>query len=133
MSVSTDFIAYLNTQSSITDLVGNRICQAPAHERERLPYIVFVRNGRSQDTDLNGDKDNDRTFLDLECRGSTQDSAEQVADALHTLLHGKRFTWNGRRIQGVFVTDQEDNYVNLPQGSNEHEEIITSRIEIISE
>lgn len=133
MSVSTDFVTYLNSQASITSLVGNRICQAPAHEKEKLPFIVFMRNGRSQETTLDGTKDNDQTFLDVECRGSTQDEAEQVADALHALLHSKSFTWNGRRIQGVFLTDQSNDYVQLPAGSSDHEEVISTRVEIISE
>lgn len=133
MSVSTDFITFLNTQSTITSLVGNRICQAPAHVTEKLPYIVFMRNGRTQELDLSGTKDNDQTFLDVECRGATQQEAEQVADALEDLLQGYRGTWDARRIQGVFCTDQSNDYVQLPPGSSDHEEIISTNVRIISE
>jgi hypothetical protein len=133
MSVSEDFVAYLNSQTSITALVGNRICQSPVHVTEQLPYIAFARVGRQQPPDLSGTKDHDRTFLAVECRAATQDKAEDIGDALQTLLHAKSFTWNGRRIQGVFVTDQSDDYEFLPPGSNEHEDIIASQVEIISE
>lgn len=136
MSVSTDFVTYLNSQSSITTLVGNRICQAPAHIGEALPYIVFMRNGRNSEVSLSGadgEAEPDRTFLDVECRGATQDEAEQVSDALRSLLHGKSFTAGARRVQGCFCTDQSDDYIHLPAGSNEHEEVIETQVEIISE
>ena len=133
MSVSQDFIAFLNTQTTITALVGDRICQAPAHVNEQLPYIVFMRQGRTQELDLSGTKDNDHTFLDVECRGKTQEEAEIVADALLTLLHGYRGTWVNRRVQGAFCTDQSNDYVQLPPGSNDHEEVISTNVEIISE
>lgn len=133
MSVSTDFVDYLAGQADIAALVGDRICQAPAHVTVSLPYIVFMRSGREQPTDLSGTKDHDRTLLDVEVRAATQDKAEEIGDLLQSKLHAKSFTWGARRVQGVFCTDQDNDYVMLPPGSNKHEEIITTRVEIISE
>ena len=135
-TVSEDFVTYLNSQAAITSLVGNRICQAPAHETEDLPYVVFMRNGRSNEPSLSGasgEGEPDRTLFDVECRGATQGEAEAVSDALRTLLHGKSFTAGTRRVQGAFCSDQSDDYIQLPPGSNDHEEVITTRVEIVSE
>lgn len=132
MSISTNLVRYLNSVAAITALVDDRICQAPMHEKEKLPYVVFMRSGRPSELDLNGVEVVGQTLFDIECRGRNQGEAEAVSDAVRDALQGHRGTWGVIRIQGVFVTDQDDDYIPIPPGNPESEVSVLSRVEVIS-
>lgn len=137
MSVSESFVTFLKDPANgIAALCGGRIGQAPAHELMKVPYIVFMRNGRTRESSLSGsasEREPDNTFLDVECRGTTQGEAETISDALRDLLDGYRGTWGSKRIQGAFCTDQSDDYVQIPAGSNKHNASTETLVQIISE
>lgn len=134
MSVAEDFVTYLNTQTGVTDIVGSRIHQAPAHARLSLPYVVFRRRGQATPPTLGGgDGDTTETQFDVECRAATQDGAEDLADAVHTALNGKAWlTWGSRRVLGVFVNDQDDDYEFIPSGSSAAERTATLYVQVFS-
>jgi len=137
VSVSESFVAFLKDPANgIAALCGGRIGQAPAHELMTVPYIVFMRNGRTRQSSLSGDpgeREPDNTFLDVECRGNTQTEAETLADTLRDLLDGYRGTWGDKRVQGAFCTDQSDDYVQIPPGSNKSFVSVETLVQIISE
>lgn len=136
MSVSESFVTFLKDQANgVAQLCGGRIGQAPAHELMQVPYIVFMRNGRNREISLSGDtseREPDHTYLDIECRGNDQHEAEVISDTLRDLLDGYRGTWGSLRIQGVFCTDQSDDYVQIPAGSNKYNASIETQVEIRS-
>lgn len=133
MSVSTDFRDWLVDQSSITDLVGQRVCQAFVDQTDEVPYILFRRSGASEDTSLAGERSLETVQFDVECRGKTLDEAEAISDALAALVDGFKGTWNGRRIQAAFVTDQNDDYEPLPVGKESPEQIVSVIVRVFSD
>lgn len=132
MSVAEDFVTFLDAQSTVTAIVGGRIQQAVADIRLSLPYICFRRRGRVENLTTDGVGGMVETQLDVECRGATLDAAEDLADVVNTALNGYRGTWGSRKICGVFVQDQDDDYEFLPAGSNNTEKTATLYVQVFS-
>lgn len=119
MSLSEDFRTYLKTQTTITSVVGSRIVQAPAHLKAVLPFIVYRRGGAVTEPVLNGGGGLTESRLDVECVAATQDQAEDLSDALHTLLQATyATTWGSSSAVGVFVEDQSDDYAFIADGAD---------------
>lgn len=118
MSISEDFRTYTLTQSTITSIVQTRIVQAPVHLKldYAKPFIVFRRGGAITDPVLNTGGGLTESRLDVECVAPTQDGAEDLSDALHTLIQAYRGTWGSSSILGVFVEDQSDDYQDIVSG-----------------
>lgn len=132
MTVAEALTSYLQGVTAVTTLVGRKIFQAPAHELELPPYVVFMRSGRQGERDIEGNASVEQTYFDVESRGLTQQTAEAVGDAIRTALHGTRGTWGSLRVQGAFVDDQDDDYLPIPPGKSEAEVSVLSRVQIIT-
>lgn len=128
MSVATDFRAFLANEPTIKAHVDGRVCQAFVDQTDRVPYILFRRSGKSDDSTLAGEVSLTTTQFDVEVRGETLDQAEDIADEVSRVLDAKQNTWNGRRIQGSFVNDQSDDYERMPPASADDPEHVVALI-----
>lgn len=132
MSISEDFRTYLKTQSTITSVVGSRIVQAPAQMTTKLPMICYRRGNALTDPVLNGGGGGlTETSFDVECRAATQDGAEDLSDALHTLLQAtSNVTWGSSTAVGTFVESQADDYAFMEEGNDTPEYVVASLVRV---
>lgn len=133
-SVLADFRAYLAGISAVSDLVGTRIVQLPAHEECDLPYIAFVRTGEQPEDlclDDVGSHGIITTYIDVACRSTSQEEADQIASAVKVAMIGYRGTMGARTVNCCDAVDCDNDYELTPPGADENEETATVRVEII--
>jgi hypothetical protein len=112
---SQDFRAMLLEQPQITDLVGTRIHVGAVPEEIEPPYLWLQRAGVSHERVIDqrqGEEPFEQRW-DLECVVADPADLEPLANAVQRLdcLRGK---FGDATIQGLFVEDQQDDYV--PKG-----------------
>lgn len=114
-TVTEDLIAFLTADATITNLVGQRVHANHVPEKSTYPLVWLARSGKEKDTDLDGQGGLTRHLYDIEAIGPDLGEAEDVAQAVDDRLAGHRGTFGARTVQGVFLQDQDDEYV--PRGT----------------
>lgn len=131
MSISEDFRTYLKTQSTITSVVQTRIVQAPLHLKSALPRIAYRRGGAVTEPVLSGGGGLTETRFDVECHAASLDQAEDLSDALHTLIQAtSNVTWGSSTAVGVFVEDQSDDYEWMEDGGDRPQYAVASIVRV---
>lgn len=132
MSLQEDFVAYLKTQASLTDVVQDRIAQDTADQKWTRPCIVFTRIGRSSDLALDGSGGFYESEYSVFCLGDSPREASDLADRLAAALDGYRGQWGSTTINGVFVIDQSDDSQRFPVGSENTRNQVEVTVRIFS-
>ena len=88
-------------------------------ENPPLPRIFYSRSSGEQDLFLDGDAGLTNETWDIEIISDSVDEAQDIAAAVKTLLHGKRGTFGTQTVQGVFITDHNDDYVPKSPAADE--------------
>lgn len=129
-TVGEDLIAYLVANSGVNNLVGNRVHANRVPETSKYPLIWLARGGKQRDKDLEGQGGITRHLFDLECISPQLEQSLDVADAVDSTdcLAGHRGTLGSRRVQGVFVEDQDEEYV--PRGNADDEGLFVAALQV---
>ena len=114
-TIAEDLRTFLLVDQDITALVDGRVHQAKMPEQSRYPAVWFARAGRNEPLDLDGTGGLTQHRFDLECLSTDLAQAEDLADATWSYLHGHRGTFGTRSVQGVFLSDQDEDYI--PRGA----------------
>jgi len=119
MSLGEDLRTWLIDQAAVRAIAGRRIHQNRAPQNYAGPYVWFARRSiDQQDTALDqspGDFTGGsfRQLFDLEAIADDTGQAMDLAEALQD-LHTYRGAFGSGTVQGIFVTDQADDYT--PRG-----------------
>lgn len=122
-SVGEDLIAFLIDDPTVTNLVGRRVHANHVPQKSKYPLIWLARSGKEKDRDMDGQGGLTRHLYDLECISPDLGEAEDVADAVDDRLAGHRGTFGARTVQGVFIEDQDDEYI--PRGTGGDDGLMT--------
>jgi hypothetical protein len=142
MSVATDFRKWLMTQSTVTALVADRVCQFNMQQPKGTPYVVFRRSGgKPGEVDLDGADGIEEANLDVEIHGERGQNVEAIYEAIHALvngfpqatLSGAARTWNSRVIQFAGVVDVGDDYQYMPAASDDIVRQVAMIVEVMSD
>jgi hypothetical protein len=93
---------------------ANRVCQAIEPEEPEHPRIWYGRSGSNEDVDLAGAGGLVEDTFDVEVISDDLDEAQDIAMVVKRFLNGKRGTFGGGSVQGIFVQDHNDDYI--PRG-----------------
>lgn len=118
-----DLRAYLLSQTTVTDLIGQRIHQARAPQSldEAQPYISFRRFTGGYIHDLDGGADRAEPLFELDVWGFDPDQVEAVGEAVRLKLQGLSQTNVGpgeTYIHEVILMDEKDFYHPAEDGSD---------------
>lgn len=131
-SVTEDLIAFLLSDADVTHLVGQRVHANHVPEKSSYPHIWLARSGKEKDRDLDGQGGITRHLFDLECISPDLGDAQDVADAVDDRLAGHRGTFGTRRVQGVFLDDQDDDYIPRGTGGDDGLMVVAQQVTIWS-
>ena len=123
MTIAEDLREVLSADGDISALVGAGV-SARIHfnvvpQKSDSPTIWFSRGGHEQPLTLDGVGGVKQERFDLECASTDPEQAIDLADKVTTLLHGKRGSFNNSTAQGVFVEDQDGNYLPKSNAADE--------------
>lgn len=110
---------FLLADATIAATIGTRCHQGmvPQADIATLPYVWFARSRRQLDRTLDaaaGDPADEQWF-DVECISDDLDESQDLAEAVEDRLNNYRGTLGTQSVQGIFLDDQDDNYV--PRGT----------------
>lgn len=86
MSAETDLRALLAADSAVAALVGTAISADRIEQGTARPFIVFTRTATVREKTLNGVVVGVLATLSVQCWADTRLKAEEVADAVQTVI-----------------------------------------------
>lgn len=116
MSLGEDLRTWLLAQPAVSAIVGSRCHQNRVPQSYKGAYLWFSRRSLDQqDTHLDQAPGADafRQRFDLEAVSADGDTAMNLAEACRQ-LHCSRGAFGSGKVQGIFITDQADDYA--PRG-----------------
>jgi len=130
-----DLRTFLLADATILATVSTRCGQVRAMQDWAEPFLLFFRTGTDGDTErtLNqsvGTKPF-REFFDLECVSDNLDEAADLAERIKTYADQFSGTFGGTTIQGMFVTDHDDDYQPRGISDDEAQFVNALRVELI--
>jgi hypothetical protein len=114
MSIEEDLRTYLLAATTIQTVVGDRIHHNHVPESSDLPYVWYRRSSEINEVDMDGPGGLFNTEFDIECYAADDAEAQELGDSVRARLNGVRGTVGASTVQGIFVTDKDDDYI--PRG-----------------
>jgi len=105
--------------TAVTALLSTRVHYNKTPESAEHPNVRFRTNADDEELTMDGAGGLHQARVDLECNGRTEDSAQSVADAVKTRLHGFKGAMGNVTAQGIFLSAKDDSYIPF---SNEGDE-----------
>lgn len=103
------FIALLTDNSAVNGLIAGRIYKSVLPRGYGLPAIAIHRYGGSQEYQADGPAGTREDQIQLDCYAEDPETAQQVAEAVRTLLASFRGTLpDGTVVQGCFLEREMD-------------------------
>lgn len=130
-TLGKDLRTHLLTDASLVALVGQRVHQNRAPAQYLGPYVWFARRGVDWEDCLDDDAGEDpfRQFIDVECLAMDLDDTEAMADCIRS-LHGYHGSLGAGSLQGLWVLDQDDDYIPRGHGSDDARHVAALQLEI---
>lgn len=123
--ISDGLKTLLLAQSSVTDLVGQRIFKTGARQGTPQPYIVIDRVSDEKYKGLDGFLNTKHCEVDIECWASTQTAAAALAKVVSDYLDDfSGATGGSETILAAHQVGEADNY-DPPKGGGEIAEFVT--------
>lgn len=118
MPLVQDLRTFLLTKAAVTTITKNIHRNVIPEEHNELPWVRYRRTNANDDITHDGQGGLTQTIFSLDCFGSNQDSADDLADAVRTTLEGYRGAMGGTTVHGAFIRDKADDYDPFPPGSD---------------
>jgi len=118
-TMPADLRALITSSTAITALVSTRVHYNHLPESSARPHIWYRVASDNEELTMDGTGGLHEAFVDLECVGVTEDSAQDLADAVKEFLHGHKGAMGASTASAIFVTDKDDDYVPFAIESDE--------------
>jgi hypothetical protein len=103
----TEMVAWLSSQTAISNSVGSRIYPEKLPQKPTLPALTYGQVSAVRVRDLSGPAYKSRTRVSFSCWASTHLAAHQLADALRQTLDDFYGTSWGDVVVGHIMLDNE--------------------------
>lgn len=126
MSFKADLWSYLTVQPDIVALVGDRIYPRFAPASAVRPFMVYSRIASSSTHHLGTGSIEPtdglmRDVIQFDIYGETESSANEVKEALQSVLNGAEFTSGETRVRRCFLSSEMDGFEPPSDGTNDAE------------
>ena len=125
-------VALLRGESTISALVDARVRMTKAMQEDTFPQVVIEKVGSDFHNSLDETGDLQTDSFDLLCRGTTQKSAVDVADAVRDFI--KDYTGatgvTGQTIGAVLLLGESDDYEEPYDDSDVGVYVVTLNIDV---
>lgn len=105
------------SDSAVSALVGTNVYRTIAKQGAGFPHIVYRRTATDRQYVLAGSAQKPVATFDVQCWGTTADSAEAVGDAVRAALDGAYGTYNGTELHKIFILDEHDDFEFQTEGT----------------
>jgi len=105
--------------TSVSAQIGTRCHYNHVPQYSARPNVWLQITSDNEDLTLDGTGGLHEAYADLECVGISESSAQAVADAVKARLHGYKGAMGSLTVQGVFVSDKDDDYIPVSNDSDD--------------
>lgn len=116
--------------TAVTGLISTRCHYNHIPEHSTMPHVWFRVSRDDEPLTMDGVGGMHEADVDLECAGVTEDSAQSVADAIKSRLHGFAGPMGNVSAKGVFVSNKDDNYLPFSNQSDEGVHVIAYNVNV---
>ena len=130
-TLAENFRTLITSATTITTNVGDRVHANRMPVASQYPAIFFIRSSAETDRDFDGATGPTRSVFDTECLTDDTGPVEaiELAEDVRILLDGYSGAMGTTTVQGIFVTDKDDDY--LPRGNASDEGIHVVALDVI--
>lgn len=118
MPLVHDLRTFLLSKPAVTTITQNIHRNAIPEEISQLPWVRYRRTNSNDDITHDQQGGLTQTIFSIDCFGSNQTTADELADAVRTSLRGYRGAMGGTLVHGAFIRDKSDDYDPFPPGSD---------------
>lgn len=109
----------------IAALISTRCHYNHVPESAAKPFVWFRVASDNEELTLDGTGGLHEAVCDLECCGNSESSAQSVADAVKSKLHGFKGTMGSETSQAMFMRDKDDDYLPYSNASDEGASVVS--------
>lgn len=125
-----DLRSFIRGTTSVTGLVGTRVHYNSLPAPSARPHIWFRVASDVEERTMDGTGGLHEAGVDVECVGLTEDSAQNVADAVKTRLDGYKGTIGNITASAIFVRDKDDDYIPFSNASDEGGHVVSLNLQM---
>jgi hypothetical protein len=114
-----DLRTYIAASTAINQYTSTRIHYAQVPQSSAYPHVWFRITSDTEERTMDGAGGIHEAYVDLECAGLTQTSAQTVATALKDRLDGYAGTMGNSSCKACFLRDKDDDYIPFSNQSDE--------------
>lgn len=118
MALVHDLRTFLLGKPAVTSITKNIHRNEIPEEISQLPWLRYQRTNTNDDVSHDGAGGLTQTIFSIDCFGSNQTTADNLADAVRESLRGFRGSIGGTTVRGAFIRDKSDDYDPFPPGSD---------------
>lgn len=126
-----DLRTFVVGTTGVTGLISTRCHYNHIPESSQRPHIWFRVTNDDEPLTMDGVGGIHEADVDMECAGNTEDSAQAVADALKTRLHGYKGTMGNISAKGAFLSNKDDDYAPFSNESDEGVHVIAYSLRLV--
>lgn len=117
--METGLRAYLLSQTTVTNVIGQRMFPVKMPAAQSYPAIVFMRRSTERDYHQGGALGGPRATTVLHCLADDYTEASALANAVRLLVDGAHnTTWDTTAIKLCVVADESDQFFQPIEGSD---------------
>lgn len=111
--------------TAVSNLVSTRChYNKDAPQSAEKPFVWFRTTSDDEPLTMDGVGGMHEAFVDIECVGLTESSAQSVADAVKGRLHGYAGTMGNVSAKGVFLENKDDDYAPFSTDGQEGAHVV---------
>lgn len=112
-TMPSDLRTLITGTTAVTGLVSTRVYYNKTPQSGARPFVWYRITNDNEPLTMDGVGGMHESYIDIECVGATEASAQAVADAVKGRLHGYAGTMGNVSCKGAFLEDKDDDYVPL--------------------
>jgi hypothetical protein len=110
--------------TAVSSLVGTRCHYNQLPQASAYPHVWFRIASDTEERTLDGTGGLHEAAADLECVGSSESSAQNVADAVKSRLDGYKGSMGNMTCQAAFLRDKDDDYIPYSNQSDDGAHVV---------
>ena len=118
MSIRSALRQHLLAQTTVTDLVGQRIYPIIAPQTGELPCIAYRKIEGGHEHLVTGSAGHARPTFTLTVWALDPDTVDDIAEALRLVLQGANATWGAYQVTGLTLDGDSDEWVDPNDGED---------------
>lgn len=129
--MKSGLVSLLANESTVNAICGSRIYVNKAPQKATFPHLVITQMSSEENGSIDGGSGQLRFLtFDIDCRAQTSVKAEELGNAVRTLLDDYSGAAGSYTIGAVIMNDESDDYEPPQDGSDVGVHVVTLDLDV---